>query len=267
VPVDLRSQLFLGFVQVHSLEKFKTNDAVKFGKDGCSPLEGLQIIACRIAVAGVDANPYPAFVLHLVNDLPDLFKGMPQIGPLAGRVFNHGDNPFGLVQGPVDRLGHQRQRGGHGNLVQVGSGVKIEPVETQKLTSPHLIQEGLTRLLQLLFPWMAQVDQVAVVGKNLKRLKSQPLTMLPEGSNALRGERFCHPLALVLGKQGEGIGPDGMGIQGRILHTPLRTHMCSDILHICINISNDIRSNSGLQTQDSGFRIPDSRFHDSRLKT
>jgi hypothetical protein len=63
------------------------------------------------------------------------------------------------------------------------------------------------------------------VGKDLVLLVSGFLAVPTEKINAFSGKGFGYPLPLVLGKKGEGCGPDMPGIQGGILHAPGCAHM------------------------------------------
>ena len=59
------------------------------------------ITGCQ-RVRRIETDAYPAFVLHLIDDVCQLFKSMSQVAPLTGRILQHGSHPVGTVESHVD---------------------------------------------------------------------------------------------------------------------------------------------------------------------
>jgi uncharacterized membrane protein YgcG len=82
---------------------------------------------------------------------------------------------------------------------------------------------------------VAQIYQIAVVGKDLADAVAQPLALGPENGDSPGRERRGMPLALIFCEQGKGSGPDLAGATGGVLHPTRRADVCSDIFH-CRNV-------------------------------
>ena len=52
-------------------------------------------------MAGINAYPYTALVLNLVNYLGNLLKSIAQIAPLSCSILNNGSNPMSLVKSKI----------------------------------------------------------------------------------------------------------------------------------------------------------------------
>ena len=50
-------------------------------------------------MARVNADSYPAFVFHFVDDNGDMLKAEADIGALSSGIFNHSGDPFRSFQG------------------------------------------------------------------------------------------------------------------------------------------------------------------------
>ena len=79
---------------------------------------------------------------------------------------------------------------------------------------------------------MTEIDQVAVMGEYMFRCNTNPLQIGFEVGNALIGQRFCHPLALVFCEQRKGPGTNLLRIEWCIFNTTGCTNMGSNKFHI-----------------------------------
>ncbi|MNP36142.1 hypothetical protein D3C76_1295080 [compost metagenome] len=113
--------------------------------------------------------------------------------------------------------------------------MEVEVAEAKLLAALELVQKRIPGLGQGIGVRMTQIDEVAVVGQDLLGAKARLVAGLFEGANAGLGERRRLPLALVLGEQGEGIGPDGLRAGDGVFHPAGGTDVGSDKFH---NISS-----------------------------
>ena len=110
--------------------------------------------------------------------------------------------------------------------------MEVQSVESQLFAAVHLVEKGCARLLECLALGMSEIDQVGVVGQDLCRGVASLLTGAAEGFDLLGLQGGCDPLALVLGEQGEGRGPDGTGVCGGVLDPACSTYVGSEVFHV-----------------------------------
>ena len=103
-----------------------------------------------------------------------------QVGPLAGRGFNHRRHSTGLLKNPVQRVRDTAQTLLLGNFVQMGTGMKIQHCKAKLFATLHLIEKSLLRHLQLCIVRRAQVNQKTVMRQDEFRKKAQLLAIAPE---------------------------------------------------------------------------------------
>ncbi|MNC22964.1 hypothetical protein D3C75_709720 [compost metagenome] len=70
------------------------------------------------------------------------------------------------------------------------------------------------------------------MGQDLFGAKAPLVASLLEGADAGLRQRRRLPLALILGEQGEGVGPDSLGTGYGVLHPAGRTDVGADKFHL-----------------------------------
>ena len=163
-----------------------------------------------------------------------MLEAVAQVGTLPRRVLDDGRHAVRAVERHVDGLGNQVEALLLGHLAQVAPGVEVQPVEPQLLAAAHLVEEGLARLLEPLALGMAQIDEVGVVGQNLRRGVAQFGAGSAERGYFCLGEGLGHPLALVFGEECKGRGADAVRVAGGILQPARGADVCSDVFHGCV---------------------------------
>lgn len=154
-----------------------------------------------------------------------------EVRPLPRRILDHGRDTVRAVERTVDRRGDPVERLLGRDLPQVAARMEVEPVESQRLAARHLLLEGAARLFERFVVGVAQIDQVTVVGQNLRRRITALVAGGAEGRDLLRRKRRSAPLPLILGKKGECRRPDGTGVAGCVLDAARSAHMCSEVFH------------------------------------
>ena len=182
-------------------------------------------------MAGVETDADTAFVFHPVDDVGQVLEGVTQGGALAGGVFDHCGDAAGFIQSDVDGLGDAVQALLLADFAQVGTGVKIEQRQPQLGAALQLIDKGIARFLQPGLFRVAQVDEVAVVGQDVFGSDARRLQVRLERRDAFGCQWLGHPLALILGKEGKGLRPDGLGVKRGVLHATGRADMSTDSFH------------------------------------
>ena len=94
-------------------------------------------------MAGVNAHPYPAFVINPVYYMPQVFKPVAQVCALSGSILDDGNHPGCFFKRYVYRLGYEIQALFLGDFSKVASGMEIQPVKSEQLAPFHLIIEGM----------------------------------------------------------------------------------------------------------------------------
>ena len=102
MAVDLRPQLLLRIVNMHSSQIMETDNLVKTTARIRKTLLALDIVASGQSMCRIHANTNPALVLYLVNDMGDLLERMSEVCSLTGSILDHGADTRGLFQSPVD---------------------------------------------------------------------------------------------------------------------------------------------------------------------
>ena len=126
VSIDAAGECLFRVVEVHGPQVVSAYGVVKFLPSLVVSVLGLQVVAGGVGVARVDANPYTALVLHLVDDIGQMLEAEPHVGALTGRVFDDGGHPLRLVQGEVDAFGHAGEALFHADFLQMASRVEIK---------------------------------------------------------------------------------------------------------------------------------------------
>ncbi len=150
--------------------------------------------------------PDPRFVVDLLDDLGQVLETPPQVGALAGGVLDHRRDAPGLGEHMVDRVGDAGQALAFADLLQVAAGMEVEQREPELFAALEFVEKGRAGLLESGGIRVAEVDQVAVVGKYLPRAEAVLAAGRAEGLDGLVGQRLGVPLALVLGEQCKGVG-------------------------------------------------------------
>ncbi|MNV21166.1 hypothetical protein D3C71_1120940 [compost metagenome] len=182
-------------------------------------------------MAGIDTYANAGFVFHTVDDRCQMFKFESQIAALTGGVFNDCRHALSLGQRNVDRLGDARQTGVFVDLHQMAAWMEVQQRQAKLLAALQFIKKRITGFFQRFFDRMAQVDEIAVMGKDLTR----PETILFAGGfeiiNHFSGERCRAPLTLIFGEQGESGRLDFGGANGGIRKTTCCAHVRSNVFH------------------------------------
>ena len=209
----------------------EANHLVETAESLFKPFGRRDVIPRRQRMSRVDTDTDARLVVHPVDDVGQLLECVAQVRPLPCRVFQHRADPRRTLQRPVDRLGDARQAILLAQLVQVAARMEIQPVEPQLLATLHFVQKGGTRFLQPLRFGMPQIDQVAVVRQDMRRLVAKLLATGFEQLDAFRRQRRRTPLPLVAGEKGECLCADGMRVEGSVFHASRCRYMCSDEFH------------------------------------
>lgn len=216
VTVNPAAKGAFGIVEVHAAQILKADDTVEVGKGLLAGFGAPQVVAGGKGVAGIDADADTGFIFHAIDDGREMLELKAEVAALAGGVFDHGGDAFGLGQRDIDRFGDARQALLLRDLLQMAAGVEVEQRQPQLLAAGHLIDEGITGFFQRFFHRMAEVNQVAVVRQDLPGAKVILFTGGFEFGDGLVAERRGAPLALVFGEEGEGGCFDFGGANGGI---------------------------------------------------
>ena len=66
-------------VQVHTLQIFEANLTLKLCKNLLAPLVSREVVACGKGVAGVKTHTHSRLILHAVNDIRQVPKGISKV--------------------------------------------------------------------------------------------------------------------------------------------------------------------------------------------
>ena len=154
---------------MHPAQVFKAHHAVELGKGGGGCLFAAQIVTGGKRVTGINTDADAGFILHALDDRRQMLKPEAEVAALTGGVLNHCGDAFGLRQRNVDGFGNAREALLFRDLLQVAAGVEIEQRQPKLLTAGKLINKRLAGFLQRLINRMTEVNQVAVVGQDLRR--------------------------------------------------------------------------------------------------
>ena len=160
-----------------------------------------------------------------------MFEAESEVGALPGGILDDGRDAAGLFECEVDRFGDAVEALLFGDLFQVAPGVEVQTVEPEEFAAFHFVDEGLARLFQPFRIGMSEVDQVGVVGQDLCGGVAAFVAGAAEGVDFGGRQGFGHPLSLVLGEEGESVGPDGAGIPGCVVDPARCADMCSEVFH------------------------------------
>ena len=216
VTVNAAAKRTLGIIQVHAAQILEADDTLEVGKGLLAGFGAAQVIAGSERVAGIDADADAGFIFHAVDNRREVLELKAEVAALAGGVFDHRGDAFGLRQRDIDRFGDARQARLLRDLLQMTAGVEVEQRQPQLLAAGHLINEGITGFFQRLFHRMAEVNQVAVVRQDLPGAKVILFAGGFEFGDGFVVERRGAPLALVFGEEGEGGCFDFGGANGGI---------------------------------------------------
>ena len=182
-------------------------------------------------MAGINAYANAGFILHAVDNRRQMFEPKAEVAALTCGILNHRGDTFGLVQRDVDGLGNASQAGIFIDLHQMAARMEVQQRQPQLFAALYFIKKRLAGFFQRLFNRVTEVDQVAVVGKDL----AWPIVILLTGGfkiiNHVSGERRGAPLALVFGEQGESGRLDFGGANGGIRKAACSADVRSNIFH------------------------------------
>ena len=68
MAVDPAAHRLQVVIEVHAAQVTESHHLVEFGKRLFTSGVGRQIVTGRESVAGIDAHPYPALILHLIDN-------------------------------------------------------------------------------------------------------------------------------------------------------------------------------------------------------
>ena len=129
-------------VQMHPPEVAESHDALQLGERGVARLGRAQVVSRGEGVAGVDADAHARLILHAVDQVGEVLEPESEIRTLPGRILDDGRDAVRAVQREVDRLGDPVEALLLGDLLQVAPRVEVQPVESQLLAAPHLVEKG-----------------------------------------------------------------------------------------------------------------------------
>ena len=232
VAVDTRAEPFLGIVEVHASQVVEAYNVVELAPCAGKTLVGGKVVAGSVGVAGVYAHSHSALVLNTIYDGCQVSKVVAHVRALSGCVLDNGCNALGAVEGNVYALGDALQACIEVDSLEVAAGVEVEACEPQSLATLHLADERVARLFEPFLLGMTEVDEVAIVRKDVVGGKCILLAGSLEGINALGSESRSQPLALVLGKEGKSLCTNSVSIGGRIFYSSLCADVRSYVFHI-----------------------------------
>lgn len=182
-------------------------------------------------MTGINAHAHAGFIFHAVDDRRQMFELKTEIAALTGGVFDHRGHAVGFLQGDVDGLSNTRQTGVFVDLHQMATRMEVQQRQPQLFTALHFIKERLAGFIQRFLNRMTEVNQIAVVGKDLAR----PVVVFFTGGfeiiNHVGGERCGAPLALIFGEQGESGCLDFGGANGGVCKATCSADVRSNIFH------------------------------------
>ncbi|EWH00168.1 hypothetical protein Q427_20700 [Halomonas sp. BC04] len=114
----------------------------------------------------------------------------------------------------------------------MAAGMEVEQGEAELLAALHLVEEGGAGLLEPGGIRVAEVDQVAVVGKDLLGAEAMFPAGAAKGLDGSLFEGLGSPLALVLGEQGEGVGADLDGTKHGLVGTAGGADVGTQVFHL-----------------------------------
>ena len=109
----------------------------------------------------------PALVFDAADKVGDMLEAVADRAALSRSVFNDRRHSAGRLQRQVDRFGDEIEAPGFPRQVLVVPRMEVEGGESQQLTAPHLVDKGFPGFFQPFGLRVAEVDQVAVVGKDM----------------------------------------------------------------------------------------------------
>ena len=125
-----------------------------------------------------------------------------------------------LLQCQVDGFGDAIQTIRLADFVQMTARMEVEVLESQLLATLHLVDKSGSGFCEPGCFGMPEIDEVAVVGKDLIRCVTCGSAVLFKTADGSFRQRFGLPLTLVFGKKGKGGGADGGGIEGSVSTPP-----------------------------------------------
>ena len=131
--------------------------------------------------------------------------------------------------------------------------MEVQPVQTQHLTTLHLVQERGARLLQTLTFGVAEVYEIAVVRQNLRCRIS---ILLAGGTKSVY--LFCRqcgrsPLTLILCEERKSRSSNLGSIAWSVIHTARSAHVCTKIFHKRKKLVNYISTNVTIFSKNTNF--------------
>ena len=100
-----------------------------------------------------------------------MFETVTHIAALPRRILDDRRNATGAFKSHINALGNSVETLLHGDFVQMAARMEVKHLQAQLLAAAHFVEERRTRLLQALFVGAAKVNKIAIVGKNVARVK------------------------------------------------------------------------------------------------
>lgn len=87
MAIDARAEVFNGVVEVEDFEEVETDDGVELCEDVVIGIEGGEVIACGVSVAGIKADAEEGWRIEEIEDVAELLEVPTESGSLSGGVF------------------------------------------------------------------------------------------------------------------------------------------------------------------------------------
>lgn len=125
VQIALAAPWRLRVVEVQRPEVPQADNLVEFPHEGLEAFRGDEVVACREAVAGVDAHADPVAVFRRDkrDQVAEVGQGAADSGAVAAHGLEDGDHGRGGGEGVGQGVGEAGQGGGEGRLVGVSGAV------------------------------------------------------------------------------------------------------------------------------------------------
>lgn len=170
---------------MHRAEIAEAYDPVKLLPCRLIAFGGGKVISCGKCVACVDTYAYARFVFDEIDDGAYLLKRIAEIGALSGSRLNDCPDTLSAVKGNVYRLGNRSDACISIDEIEVRARMKIEHRQAELAAAPELIEESLTRACEFISIRRTEVNQIAVVRKDMLRSIPQSRASLLEQSGFL----------------------------------------------------------------------------------
>ena len=196
VPIHTAAKFLLAVVQVECPYAVDADHAIKFGhrllvfrrlRDGVARREGM---------AAIDAHAQPAAVGHIVDNVRQMLKPMPQVGTLSGRVLQPDLNHLtvGLLQHDgqtIDDFLQPLFLAG----IEKAARMHHHAQQSQFFGTLQLDDKRINRLLTHIVLGTSQIDEIAIVSTRLLYPGLHQSVAKP--FRVVIGQRFGTPLIIV----------------------------------------------------------------------